>query len=247
MKNYRIHVEEMLNPLLEHGCKVISITGSGGKTTFIRKAAMHYAKQYHVGVAASTKMCLPDGQWVYQNHLPDVVSSDRQNDREKQTMPICFYTAHILPEGKIWGVDRQIMDRAMSECGLLLIEADGSKRKPLKGWRQDEPVILPESEATIGILPMHCLRHPINETNVHRIERFTNLTDLKAGDLMTEAAYLRMVTAENGLFGHSHGSKWLVLNRAHNGELYQSARNIAEKAMAMRVIDGWIAGCLEDD
>ena len=247
MKNYRIHVEELLDPLLAHGCKVISVTGSGGKTTLIRKAAMHYAKQYHVGVAASTKMCLPDRQWMYQNCLPAVVSSDRQNEDGKQAAPICFYTSHILPEGKIWEIDRPMMEKALSECGLLLIEADGSKRKPLKGWRNDEPVILPESEATIGVLPMHCLNLPVNEDRVHRIEHFMHLTGLKLSDQMTEEAYFRMVTAENGLFGHSRGMKWLVLNRVNNEQLYQAARNIAERAMAAGVIDGWIAGCLEDD
>ena len=66
MKEYRIHVEELLDPLYRHGCRVFSVVGSGGKTTLIRQAAMHYARLYQVGVAASTKMCLPDGQWEYK-------------------------------------------------------------------------------------------------------------------------------------------------------------------------------------
>ena len=54
MKEYRIHVEELLDPLYRHGCRVFSVVGSGGKTTLIRQAAMHYARLYQVGVAAST-------------------------------------------------------------------------------------------------------------------------------------------------------------------------------------------------
>ena len=245
MKDYRIHVEELLNPLLKQGCRVFAVTGSGGKTTFIRKAALHYAELYRVGVATSTKMCLPDEQWLFRGCLPAVMSSDRQVDTKRQTAPICFYTEHILPEGKIWDVDEQMLKKALNERDFLLIEADGSKRKPLKGWREDEPVILPGTQATIGVMPMHCLGERIDEAKVHRMEKFTAITGLKNGDVMTEKAYLQLITAENGLFGHSLGSRWLVLNRVNDTQFYQSAKAIGEAAVAAGAIDGWIAGCLE--
>ncbi len=247
MKDYRIHVEELLDPLLHHGCRVFSVVGSGGKTTFIRKAAMHYAESYQVGVATSTKMCLPDGQWQYRGCPPVVIASDRQGDTERKAAPICVYTSHILPEGKIWNLDDERLKQALSESDMLLIEADGSKRKPLKGWRKDEPVILPATEATIGVLPMHCLGQSVDETKVHRMEKFTAITGLKPGDRMTEMAYLQLITAENGLFGHSLGSRWLVLNRVSDFQLYQSAKVIAESALKAGAIDGWIAGCLENE
>ena len=236
MKEYRIHVEELLDPLYRHGCRVFSVVGSGGKTTLIRQAAMHYARLYQVGVAASTKMCLPDG-----------VSSDGQGDAKRQAAPVCFYTEHILPSGKIWDLGEQMLGQALEESDLLLIEADGSNRKPLKGWREDEPVILPATEATIGILPMHCLGEILDVTKVHRMEKFTAITGLEPGDVMTEKAYLQLITAENGLFGHSLGSRWLVLNRVNDPQLYQSAKKIAEAAVTSGVIDGWIAGCLENE
>ena len=141
----------------------------------------------------------------------------------------------------------QMLGQALEESDLLLIEADGSNRKPLKGWREDEPVILPATEATIGVLPMHCLGEIIDETKVHRMEKFTAITGLGPGDVMTEEAYLQLITAENGLFGHSLGSRWLVLNRVNDPKLYQSAKKIAEAAVTSGVIDGWIAGCLENE
>ena len=236
MKEYRIHVEELLDPLYRHGCRVFSVVGSGGKTTLIRQAAMHYARLYQVGVAASTKMCLPDGQWEYKGCPPAVVSSDGQGDAKRQAAPVCFYTEHILPSGKIWDLGEQMLGQALEESDLLLIEADGSNRKPLKA-----------TEATIGILPMHCLGEILDVTKVHRMEKFTAITGLEPGDVMTEKAYLQLITAENGLFGHSFGSRWLVLNRVNDPQLYQSAKKIAEAAVTSGVIDGWIAGCLENE
>ena len=172
----------------------------------IRQAAMHYARLYQVGVAASTKMCLPDGQWEYQGCSPAVVSSDGQGDAKRQAAPICFYTERILPSGKIWDLGEQMLGQALEESDLLLIEADGSNRKP-----------------------------------------FTAITGLEPGDVMTEKAYLQLIIAENGLFGHSLGSRWLVLNRVNDPQLYQSAKKIAEAAVTSGVIDGWIAGCLENE
>ena len=115
------------------------------------------------------------------------------------------------------------------------------------GHFPQEPVILPATEATIGILPMHCLGEILDVTKVHRMEKFTAITGLEPGDVMTEKAYLQLITAENGLFGHSLGSRWLVLNRVNDPQLYQSAKKIAEAAVTSGVIDGWIAGCLENE
>ena len=104
MKEYRIHVEELLDPLYRHGCRVFSVVGSGGKTTLIRQAAMHYARLYQVGVAASTKMCLPDGQWEYQGCPPAVVSSDGREMRRGRRLLFVFIRNIFCRQAKsgIW-------------------------------------------------------------------------------------------------------------------------------------------------
>ena len=128
---------------------------------------------------------------------------------------------------------------------------DRSRRiqpKALKGLREDEPVILPATEATIGILPMHCLGEILDVTKVHRMEKFTAITGLESGDVMTEKAYLQLITAENGLFGHSLGSRWLVLNRVNDPQLYQSAKEDCRSCCDIRChrrMD--LVGCLENE
>lgn len=245
MTIHRIPIEKIMDPLLMQGCRVFSVTGSGGKTTLIRKAALHYAKTLHVGVAASTKMCLPDSQWQYKGRIPPVVLPDYPDDAGEAVPPVCFYAEHILPEGKIWDIGAEMMSRALVRSGILLVEADGSNRKPLKGWRTDEPVIVPETDVTIGILPLHCLGQRIDESMVHRPETFTAITGLKIGDKMNMDAYVRLITHPNGLFGHGRGKRVLVLNRVNNDELRMAAGSIAEQSKYC--VDQWIAGCLEDE
>lgn len=171
-------VEELLDPLYRHGCRVFSVVGSGGKTTLIRQAAMHYARLYQVGVAASTKMCLPDGQWEYQGCSPAVVSSDGQGDAKRQAAPICFYTEHILPSGKIWDLGEQMLGQALEESDLLLIEADGSNRKPLKGWREDEPGHSSGNRSHHWYFADALSGRDLDVTKVHRMEKFTAITGL---------------------------------------------------------------------
>lgn len=245
MKNYRIPIEKMMDPLLAQGFRVFSVAGSGGKTTLIRKAALHYAKILHVGVAASTKMCLPDSQWQYRGMIPSVVSPDCLEAAQGAVPPVCFYTDHILPEGKIWDISGNMMTMALERSDILMVEADGSNRKPLKGWRADEPVIVPETDVTIGVLPLHCLGQRIDEAMVHRIEAFTDITGLGSGDRMTVEAYVQLIIHSQGLFGHGKGRKILLLNRVNSDDLRKAAESIA--ARSEKCIDHWIAGCLEDE
>lgn len=245
MKDYRIPVENMLDPLLAQGCRVFSVVGSGGKTTLIRRAALYYADYFNVGVAASTKMCLPDDQWRYRGIIPPVVSPDCPRNAEEAVPPVCFYTEHILPEGKIWDIGEDMLKLSLKKSDMLLVEADGSNCKPLKGWRKDEPVIVPKTDVTIGILPIHCLNQTIDSSLVHRMEAFTDITGLETGDRMTEEAYVRLITHPNGLFGHGMGERILVFNRADNDELKEASRQIAVRSRDC--FDRWIAGCLENE
>lgn len=238
-------MEALLNPLIVQGSRVFSVAGSGGKTTLIRNAALHYAETMHVGVAASTKMLLPDSQWQYKGMIPPVVSPESGRNLEGAVPPICFYTEHLLPEGKIWDIGERMLQLAMAESQILFIEADGSNRKPLKGWREDEPVVPAQTDVIIGVLPLHCLGRKIEEAMVHRIEAFSTITGLKYGDRMTADAYVQLITHPNGLFGHAKGRRLLVMNRADNGRLQGAASDIAFRSGFSQ--GEWIAGCLLDE
>ena len=59
----------------------------------------------------------------------------------------------------------------------VFLEADGSKQRPLKGWSSYEPVILKETTTTIGVLPISVIGQKIDETTIHRLPLFLELTD----------------------------------------------------------------------
>jgi probable selenium-dependent hydroxylase accessory protein YqeC len=245
MKNQLIQMDTLLDPFIADGCRTISVAGSGGKTTFVRQAALSYASKLHVGVAASTKMFLPDDEWVVDGVRPPVITPENKNALDTPVPGICFYTDNILREGKIAGIGEEMLKLALSGSDLLLIEADGSNRKPLKGWRQDEPVIVENTDVTVGILPLHCLGQRLDNAMVHRMEAFTALTGLSEGDTMTVEAYETLIRHPNGLFGHASGKKMLILNRVDSEPLWQAAKLIA--AHCVSDVYQTVIGCLKNE
>ena len=56
-----------------------------------------------------------------------------------------------------------------SSCDVMLIEADGAKRKPLKVPADWEPVIPDFADVVVSVIGLDCLGKPICET-AHRAE-----------------------------------------------------------------------------
>src|SRR5512140_296865 len=61
----------------------------------------------------------------------------------------------------------------------LLIEADGSREKPLKAWAEHEPPIPPFVEVVVQVVGLTGLGKTLNAENVHRPEIFSKLSGLR--------------------------------------------------------------------
>ena len=92
---------------------------------------------------------------------------------------------------------------------LVLIEADGSAGLPCKGWLDTEPVVVPFTTHTVGVVTLHALGKPANAQTVLRPVEFERLTGVALGQIITGNAMVRMV---DGMFERSVGMKALLLN-----------------------------------
>lgn len=244
MQNDLTNIGDVLTPLIKKGHRVFSVAGSGGKTTFIRRGAIYYGKSLRVGVAASTKMYRPDETWQQGSKIPQIVTPDDFSVKVPASS-ICFYAEQILPNGKIAGIGEDLFGLAQQNSDVIFIEADGSAGKPLKGWRSDEPVILPATDVTVGILPLHCLGQRIQESMVHRLDAFLAITGLSVGDVMTVEAYSRLIRHPEGLFSHAVGERLLVLNRVSNEMQRRGAEEVA--GICRSYVSQSVFGCLMDE
>jgi len=158
-------------------------------------------------------------------------------------------TQSISPQVQVW-----LRDLCREHRIPLLIEADGSRQRPLKAPAAHEPPIPEFVETVVVVAGLSALGHPLTEAWVHRPELFAELGGLSADAALTPEALARvLVHPHGGLKNVPPGAhKLALLNQADTPELQSAGRRLAERllpAYAAVVIaslgSGTIAASLE--
>jgi molybdenum cofactor cytidylyltransferase len=110
----------------------------------------------------------------------------------------------------------------------LLIEADGSRQKPLKAWAEHEPPILAFVEQVVEVVGLSGIGKLLSEDVVHRAEIFSKLSSLKMDEVISPEALTRVLTHPQG--GQKNippgARKTILLNQADTVELQSVARGM---------------------
>ena len=210
---------------------VVSLTGAGGKTTALFQLARESAKRNLTIVAATTHL----GVWqipladhhIIANHPDDIklptegvvlVTGEIENDRTK---PI---NEAIL----IW-----LREKSASRNILLLIEADGSRQKPLKSPATHEPPIPEFTNVVIVTAGLSALGEPLTEKTVQRAEIFSQLSGLQINQTITPDAVTRTLTHSQGGLKNIpfHARRVVLLNQADTPELQSIGGGMARELL----------------
>lgn len=128
---------------------------------------------------------------------------------------------------------RQTENGKLRDCGLpydllasladfVVVEADGSRRLPLKAHAPHEPVIPSPCSKTVCVVGLSGLNQPICRT-VHRPERFCSLTGAAAEDAATPelvaCALLREALADTFFLNQADNQAALSLARCLSAPL----------------------------
>ncbi|MGE5679065.1 MAG: selenium cofactor biosynthesis protein YqeC [Pseudomonadota bacterium] len=139
---------------------------------------------------------------------------------------IIVFGSKVSSEGKLLGVDPGFLDSLflMGLFDYIIVEADGSKRRPIKAPAGHEPVIPVQATKILGIIGMDSMGKPVSESFVHRPELFCSITGCAEGDSIDAELVSRLVMHEEGLFKASpeKAARYLVLNKA-DGEIEKKA------------------------
>jgi molybdenum cofactor cytidylyltransferase len=135
-------------------------------------------------------------------------------------------------------INNDLLNWLQQFCGdhaiPLLIEADGSREKPLKAWAEHEPPIPSFAELVVQVVGLSGLDKPLLEKNVHRTELFSELSGLNLGDAIT-ADSLREVLLhpKSGLKDIPiNARKVVLLNQADTPEFQSIAQRISQPLLA---------------
>lgn len=193
---------------------VVSVVGAGGKTSLIYHLANQLKSEFKVLVTTTTMMFKPTDELdeiIYQNDEAESVFLEKLM-AHRQVLEVPQVTGLFLKETgegfdidgrkviKVKGVAPTLVDQ-MATChlyDLILVEADGSRRRPLKAYAVHEPVLPLSSDVIMVVMGLKGLNAPISEETVHRLEAFLKLTGKKIGDHLQMEDLLSLFSGEAG-------------------------------------------------
>ena len=201
-----------------------AFTGGGGKTSLIWYLAEKFAGEgKRVIVTTTTHMA-----WEPERPFAEVWDTDgiRQLLDEYGYVTAAY---HKAGQPKISGPDREILEKLSGLCDLLLVEADGSKRLPLKVPAQWEPVIPEMADVVVGVTGLDSIGKKISDT-AHRPEDVAGFLGKKVDDIVTWEEVAAIAVSENGLRKDVGERQFLVyLNKADMLETPETAGKIVER------------------
>lgn len=189
---------------------IISIVGSGGKTTLMYLLANELKAENRVLISTTTKIFVPTKEEV---DFLAIGEEEYSSIKINKKNGIYAYGKSVNKDNKLIGIEKEKIKTLTSDFRYILIEADGSNRKPIKGWNNTEPVICEETNLTIGVMSLEVLGLEINDDNVHRRFEFNNITNSSLGENIKVKHLIEVIFNKSGLFKYSKGKRILFLNK----------------------------------
>ena len=257
---------EISNVLTLNKGEKISIVGAGGKTTLMFILAEELKKRGRVLITTTTKIYLPKRN-QYNCLILKASFGDYLTEESKHTLGenevyvyygdiseikaensgIDVYGSSINEENKVVGIDDKSISNIFNNYDYILIESDGAKEKPLKAWKEDEPVVSNFTSTTIGVLSGEALNLKIHEKNIHRIEEFLKLTNGSVGNSINEEDIISIIFKPEGLFKNSKGKRILFINKIEE-EDFKNLKKLIENIIIinkeLKLLEKIIVGSL---
>jgi molybdenum cofactor cytidylyltransferase len=165
---------------------------------------------------------------------------------------------HVLVGGRIGadrekleGVPPEIADR-IARAGLadvIIVEADGSRRLPLKAPAAHEPVVPASTTILAPLVGLDILGRPLDATRVHRPELVAALARTAVGAAITPELIARvLVHPQGGAKGLPPGARLApILNKADLPDIGGDAGELARRLLEDPVVDEVILTAAETD
>lgn len=203
---------------IEPGDRTIAFTGAGGKSSLMYAMAEEILSLGETVVTTTTTKILAPGP--SESPFTILLTSDPElHGLEEALRNFRHVTVgrHVDPStGKLEGVDDETLQMCLASSDRLLVEADGSARKPIKAPEQWEPVVPEMTDLLIPVVGLDCLGQPATEGKVFRLQRFLNVTGLHKGENITAEAVAKLLIHPDGsLKGAGAGTRVVpFLNKA---------------------------------
>lgn len=223
-------------PFLRESGHIVCLVGAGGKTSLLYEMAHFSASQGLKTLVTTTTHIVRPQNSVYAENWHQV---ERLWDRG-------FYAVigSLAPGDKLSMLPEEMLFPWMDRADIVLIEADGSKRMPVKVPGPNEPVILPQCDIVIGVLGLSGLNRPLKQV-CFRLERAMELLKGEGDSYFTEVQAAQILSSEQGTRKHVGQRNYsVVLNQCDSEEKMEQGQHILQ-LLAQEGIPG-IMSCFKE-
>ena len=185
-------IDDLASTLQLSDHELVSIVGGGGKTTTL--FALGEQLPGRVVLTTTTKMGSERDEGVPVLIRP----TDDELARHLETTPRALVwsdrTGHRADGVPPTDCDRWFQSGVADH---VVVEADGSRRKPFKAPYPYEPVIAQQTTTLIACIGAHALGQPI-ATSCHRVDAVLDIVGGSGDDPLTPAAAAQVLLSDSG-------------------------------------------------
>ena len=187
----------------------ISIVGAGGKTHLSHWLAQFFKQLGHcVCLTTTTKMYYPDQPFIDHIVKLDHIANNETKSAIASTASITFLYKSKLPSQtnnelpKVKGLSEPALNSIIDSFAfdVVIIEADGAKRLPIKAPARHEPCIAKGSQIVIGVTGAEAILSKANSENIHRWAEFSALTGCLSEMEIDHTILKRLLNDPQGMF-----------------------------------------------
>lgn len=193
---------------------IIAVVGSGGKTTLIKQLASRYRSQGKTVLITTTTHMFIEADTLLTDDADTIIGVLRETG----------YAMAGIPDGeKIKPLSQKTFAAACACADVVLVEADGSKRLPLKYPNATEPVIPENTGEIIVVCGLNAIGQKAKDV-CHRPELVKECLGIEDNTVITPEHIQKLVTEGylNPLRA-AYPKVTVSVRPHHDGSLYQRA------------------------
>lgn len=191
---------------------IITVVGSGGKTTLIKKLAARYRGEGKTVLVSTTTHMFIEEDTLLTDDAGAIIHALKETG---------YAMAGISDGEKIKPLSKETFDAVCACADVVLVEADGSKRLPLKYPNASEPVIPENTDEIIVVCGLNAIGQKAKDV-CHRLELVKSCLGI-ADETMITASHVQRLVTEGYLkpLKASYPNAKITLYPRHDGTLYQ--------------------------
>jgi molybdenum cofactor cytidylyltransferase len=205
----------------------LAVVGAGGKSSTMFMLARSIPGP--VITTASTHLSIEQPKYA-DVHIIIRQPSDVLEIKSHPDKKVILVTGEFAPQdGRVTGLSEPLLNEIKNIADQLdlplILEADGSKRLPLKAPAAHEPAIPDWANYVAVLVGLSGIGTPLDEFHVHRPEIYSHLSGLKIGQPVNIESLEKVLLHPSGGLKNipTKANKAIVLNQADSPELIQEA------------------------